>query len=1251
MQRSEPVLTDPDDVRLWNKTDGIDPKEKKKKRQQDKLSVLAVIDDALTAEKHIHSAVLVKILRKAADEEVSDLENVAIKVLDMCRPGDMFPIMEAADIVLKRGNLDVARSIMKRLAAVPDTAFLEYLNGMMLSRAGDAAKAIKHLIRSNAIDQSFMRTYDALISMDPGKGWDVLRNIPIMMNGGRPNAVRTDDNDLLELQEIYDGWYNGDRGAARKKLESSNGYSSGHMDFLLAAARITGDVEEYERSLELYGRILTQYPNIDSIMVEKANALTSVGKRSDALALLDSLDAENMRNRNVMECSLKALASKNSEKEFLAYSKEFLRSEHGDKDGHLLVCELMSAVGLNNESSNILQTLLPLFPDDLDVHLMNARNEVRLGRDTSALKAADRIVKLSPKTPDGYCIRAQIHLRYKRIRNAKKDAERALKCDPSHPGSLNVMKDVHMSSGEYADALEICRRILIIDPMNGGAAKDMAFSLDKLGKRQEAVEEYKNALRLRKDRDLFVSVLSTLIENGRPEEAAEVAAEFIGGYGNDNELWCLKGNSEYRSSDYVSASRSYEKALEMRPHDARLWHSKGMAEEMAGMYKEAESSYDRAILIDLNNSEFWLSKAVAQEKRGDLKGAVLSLNRVISESPDNVYALVRKARILVYTGKPKEAMYFLDHALKVDGRNIKVMEIKKNVYKREGMPEKVIEVCREILNVDKKNIDALMEMAETYQKMGKHDEALKVLSNVSSEFGEIGALTMKKTSARMNGNVDVEIEACRSILKLEPSRTVKLELADALIRNGDHADAMKIYDEIQAADPKDAEVIILRGKLRAVMGDGSSAVALYQEAVLENPNDCGTLNDLANALCDSGEYDEASNMISRAVEISPDMPELYLTRSKIFACRNDMRGALAALVDSLEHVSESGEIHLRIGEIHERRGDPGEALASYDSAIRNGRDSAETYYRRGTVQEKLGQRDAAKKSYSVAAAKDKNNVRSLERIGTMLLEDGDIPGAGKALDSALAADPFDLPSLLSRARVYVKEGNKKKAIPIYRALSNRSDSPFNITDEMHEILDGETEEAAEPEPAKARADESATADIGNTYDLAVAVLEHAYKTGCAISDEAMLSKLGIKGEKRTAVLNYLSNIEEYGEINVKGKEFDRMERLSKNVILAEKIDDIDSNPLIGIPAAFMSSTAETIDDAKKLIAYIYKVINDTSEPVAYSKEVAAAVEEASEMSGDISTYNVMRLFNVGVHAAATISRLSKKNKKGADMHI
>ena len=289
MQRSEPVLTDQDDIRIWNKVEDIDPDEKKRIKKRDKLSVLAVIDDALMTSKHLHSAVLVKILRKAAHEEVGDLENVAIKVLDMCRPGDMYPIMEAADIVIKFGSLDVSRSLMKRMINVPDTAFKEYLEGSLASRAGDNNKAVTHLIRSNAIDQSFIRTYDLLISMDPGKGWDVLKNITLMMNGDRPGKIRTDDKDLVELQEIYDGWYNGDKGAARKKLESSSGYASGHFDFLLAGARIAGDVGEYGWSVGLYDRILAQYPNIDSIIVEKANILTAMGKRNDALALLETL--------------------------------------------------------------------------------------------------------------------------------------------------------------------------------------------------------------------------------------------------------------------------------------------------------------------------------------------------------------------------------------------------------------------------------------------------------------------------------------------------------------------------------------------------------------------------------------------------------------------------------------------------------------------------------------------------------------------------------------------------------------------------------------------------------------------------------------------------------------------------------------------------------------------------------------------------------------------------------------------------
>jgi hypothetical protein len=40
------------------------------------------------------------------------------------------------------------------------------------------------------------------------------------------------------------------------------------------------------------------------------------------------------------------------------------------------------------------------------------------------------------------------------------------------------------------------------------------------------------------------------------------------------------------------------------------------------------------------------------------------------------------------------------------------------------------------------------------------------------------------------------------------------------------------------------------------------------------------------------------------------------------------------------------------------------------------------------------------------------------------------------------------------------------------------------------------------------------------------------------------------------------------------------------------------------------------------------------------------------MSGDITTYDLMRRFKVGVYTARTIGRLSKMDrKKGADMHI
>ena len=969
MRRSEPILTDPDDIRIWNKIGRIGGKEKKRKKQGDKLSVLAVIDDALTTNKQLHSAVLVAILEKASHEELGDLQDVAIKVLDMCRPGDMYPVMEAADIVVKDGNLDVVGSLMKRLVNVPDTAFREYLKGMIASKSKEYGIAMEHLIRSNAIDPSFIRTYDALVSINPNRGWDVLRNISLIMSGEPKKEVHTDDADLIELQEIYDGWYRGDRGNARKRLESSSGFSSGHLDFLLAAARITGDVEEFDTSLELYDRILNEYPNIDSIIVEKANILTAMGKRNDALAVIETLDKESMNNRNITETMLRTLASRDTKNEFVLHQKNFLKSEHGDKAAHIFVCGLMSKMRMNDDADAILRMLTNMFPEDLEVLLAYAMNELLLEKYTSALKIADRIVKVSPKTSDGYRIRAVIHLRYGRMKNALRDGLKALRFDPDNVDSLTVVKDVRMRSGEYDESLELCRHILILNPSDADAMRDMAYSLDMLGRRQEAIEEYKNALHAKKDAKMMIFVLSSLIEGDRAADAASIAKELILGYSDNNDILQLKGNAEYKSADYGSAAESYSKALDLCPHNARLWHSKGMAEEMAGQYKKAETSYDRAVIMDFSNPEFWLSKAIVQEKRGDLPGAVQSLNRVISESPDNIFALVRKARIFVYAGKTKEALYFLDHALKIDKNNVKILDMKKNICKREGMLDNVAETCIAILKIDKKNVQAIIDLADIYQKTGKHEDALKVLNDASSDIGEIGLQMMKKNSARINGNTDLEIEACRAILKITPKdRNTKLELADALIRGGDNGAAMTVYDEMQSEDPKDAEVIVLRGKLRSIMGDDTGSLELYHEAVLKDPNNCDTLNQLANALFDSGDHREALNIISRSIEISPETAESHLLRSNIFMAMHDTGSALASLREALDHVSETGDIYLQIAEIREDMGDLDDALTSYDLAIRYGHDDSSTYYKRGRIQERLEQGGREEKLFRIVSA-------------------------------------------------------------------------------------------------------------------------------------------------------------------------------------------------------------------------------------------------------------------------------------------
>ena len=107
--------------------------------------------------------------------------------------------------------------------------------------------------------------------------------------------------------------------------------------------------------------------------------------------------------------------------------------------------------------------------------------------------------------------------------------------------------------------------------------------------------------------------------------------------------------------------------------------------------------------------------------------------------------------------------------------------------------------------------------------------------------------------------------------------------AEQLARSGDHAEALRRFQAIAAANPDDIEARLWIGRLHALMGHQRRAVDVFQSIIASNADHLDALIGVGVALTDLGRYDEAAEALDRAESLAVDRPSVLAAQGRLHA--------------------------------------------------------------------------------------------------------------------------------------------------------------------------------------------------------------------------------------------------------------------------------------------------------------------------------------------------------------------------------
>lgn len=195
---------------------------------------------------------------------------------------------------------------------------------------------------------------------------------------------------------------------------------------------------------------------------------------------------------------------------------------------------------------------------------------------------------------------------------------------------------------------------------------------------------------------------------------------------------------------------------------------------------------------------------------------------------------------------------------------------------------------------------------------GKREEAVDEY-RLAAKLAPRSALARERLGDTLYdlGRLDEALAAYRDAGRIDPqSPTPRIGAARVLTDQGDLAAARAELTQALERAPSNLYVLLSRGNLAARAGDKKAALHDYETAVHLKSDNVAALYQYGLALLEDGQVPEAGITFDRILKLSPDSPEGYYGRARVFAQRGEGAFAAEALAEAIKRVEKDARSRL-----------------------------------------------------------------------------------------------------------------------------------------------------------------------------------------------------------------------------------------------------------------------------------------------------------------------------------------------------
>ena len=233
-----------------------------------------------------------------------------------------------------------------------------------------------------------------------------------------------------------------------------------------------------------------------------------------------------------------------------------------------------------------------------------------------------------------------------------------------------------------------------VEPAGTGAEREAVRALEagdrsrEAGAFEAAEKAYRRALEKKKNYVEPIVVLgSMLLEQGRPEEGAEVVEQLVAMEEASFQAHNLLGLARYQGRDWERARSSFERALELHPDSVEGLVNLSVLEWGQEEGDRALDYLERAAELDPGNRDVIVNTGLIQAQVGNAEAALAIFREYASHHAEDIEVKSLLIDILIQSNEMDEARQVAEQILQIQPRHAKARAIAESASGQESKEE------------------------------------------------------------------------------------------------------------------------------------------------------------------------------------------------------------------------------------------------------------------------------------------------------------------------------------------------------------------------------------------------------------------------------------------------------------------------------------------------------------------------------------------------------------------------------------